>query len=111
MTEKTRLEKAQKYAKERDYPSFGIEREVIHSFEAGWNACQTEMQSRIQPLLGVLKRVAEYGPPQGIKEEGIACAFCDMGGAGYASRGDGFHDDACAIKDAQILLSEWEKNK
>ena len=41
-----------------------------------------------------------------VKEDGIACGFCDMGNAGYASRGDGFHDDDCATKDAQLFLAQ-----
>lgn len=57
----------------------------------------------------ILARVAKYGPPQGVKEDGIACAFCDMGGAGYASRGDGFHDDDCAVKDAQLHLAAFDR--
>lgn len=28
-------------------------------------------------------------------ESGYACMFCDMGGAGYSCRGEGFHDDKC----------------
>lgn len=62
-------------------------------------------------ILSVLNRVAEYGPPQGEKEDGIACGFCDMGGAGYATRGDGFHDDECATKDAQLILAKLAAEK
>lgn len=57
----------------------------------------------------ILERIAKYGPPQGEKHESLACAFCDMGGSGYASRGDGFHDDNCAVKDAQLMLREMER--
>lgn len=53
----------------------------------------------------ILARVAEYGPPQGELQASTACAFCDMGGAGYSSRGDGYHDDNCAVKDAQLFLA------
>ncbi len=60
-------------------------------------------------LLDILRRIAKYGPPQGEKHAGTACAFCDMGGAGYATRGDGFHDDECAVKDAQVYLVRTEK--
>ena len=54
----------------------------------------------------ILLRIGEYGPKQGEKHDSIACAFCDMGQAGYAFRGDGFHDDNCAVKDAQLLYKE-----
>ncbi len=60
-------------------------------------------------VLDILRSIAKYGPPQGEKHAGTACAFCDMGGAGYATRGDGFHDDECAVKDAQVYLARTEK--
>lgn len=59
----------------------------------------------LQKAVEILERTARHGPLQGEKQDG-ACGFCDMGGAGYASRGDGFHDDECATKDAQIFLAE-----
>lgn len=62
-----------------------------------------EMLAKIK---SILFRIGQYGPQQGEKHEGIACMFCDMGQAGYAFRGDGFHDDACAVKDAQLLYLE-----
>ena len=53
----------------------------------------------------VMERTAKYGPKQGVMADG-ACAFCDMGGAGYSSRGDGFHDDDCGVMKAQAWLAK-----
>ena len=53
----------------------------------------------------VMERTAKYGPKQGVIADG-ACAFCDMGGAGYSSRGDGFHDDDCGVMKAQAWLAK-----
>lgn len=39
---------------------------------------------------------------------GYACTFCDMGGAGYSSKGDGHHDDVrdvCPVSEAQQALA------
>lgn len=58
-----------------------------------------------------LVRCAEMGPPSGEKHDGIACAFCDMGGAGYASRGDGYHDDECGTALAQECLAKYPEEK
>jgi hypothetical protein len=60
----------------------------------------------LDKMKSILKRIGEYGPPQGAIEVSSACAFCDMGQAGYSFRGDGFHDDECAVKDAQLLYKE-----
>lgn len=65
-----------------------------------------ELLDTLDEAESIISRIADYGPPQGEKQDGIACSFCDMGAAGYSSRGDGFHDDQCAIKDAQILLKK-----
>ncbi len=62
-------------------------------------------------VLSSLKRIAVYGPPQGEVHKFLACAFCDMGGAGYSTRGEGFHDDDCAVKDAQVMLSEYRSSE
>lgn len=63
-----------------------------------------EIPNISQELLSILVRVAEHGPSSGLYQPGAACGFCDMGYAGYSSRGDGFHDDECAVKDAQEFL-------
>lgn len=68
---------------------------------ARWSREQT-----LAEVESILKRIAEYGPEQGTKIDGVACAFCDMGDCGYASKGKGFHDDECAVKDAQLILQE-----
>lgn len=67
-----------------------------------------ELAETIAEVRSILERIAGYGPPQGEKPAGTACAFCDMGGAGYSSRGDGFRDDACAVKDAQLFIAKLE---
>lgn len=63
------------------------------------------LETELKKIPEILQNISRYGPPQGEKHEGTACAVCDMGGAGYSSRGDGFHDDDCAVKDAQAWIA------
>lgn len=62
-----------------------------------------------------LELCSEAGPKDnGKPEHGIACAFCDMGEAGYATRGNGFHDDDCGVAESQkalALMDEIEGKK
>lgn len=73
--------------------------------EASYQIKIAELEERLAEAERILKAVSKYGPQQGTISQS-ACAFCDMGGAGYASRGDGFHDDSCAVKDAQVFLAK-----
>lgn len=36
-----------------------------------------------------------------------ACAFCDMGDAGYSSKGPRYHDDDCGLVLAHKFLKEY----
>jgi hypothetical protein len=69
-----------------------------------------KLQSQLSEAHEVILEVSKYGPPHGTMKASTACV-CDMGGAGYASRGDGFHDDDCAIKDAQLYLEKYGVKK
>ncbi len=62
---------------------------------------QTQEDLKVAKVL--IERVSNLGPDHTKKGE-TACWFCDMGGAGYSSKGDGFHDDICVVKDAQTIL-------
>ena len=38
-----------------------------------------------------------------------ACMGCDMGGAGYSSKGDGFHDDDCFLLQAKAAIDRLKE--
>lgn len=64
----------------------------------------------LRKAVGVIKRVAEYGPDHKGHSDN-ACWFCDMGGAGYSTQGDGFHDDRpdkCVTLAAQLVLAQLD---
>lgn len=70
---------------------------------------QTIPSSTIEKVREALELCAKHGPEDNGKiERGIACGFCDMGAAGYASRGDGYHDDDCGTALAQKCLALLE---
>jgi hypothetical protein len=81
----------------------------LHTLLEDATAELAALKKEREGLMDILARVAKYGPPEGETPTGTACAFCDMGYAGYSSRGDGHHDDACAVKDAQKALSPQPK--
>jgi hypothetical protein len=60
---------------------------------------------KLEDAIPLLAKLAEYGPKQGDKSQN-SCWLCDMGWAGYSSRGYGFHDNECIAKDAQLLVAE-----
>ncbi len=58
-------------------------------------------------LLEDLKYIVSKEPIDGSKE--YACTYCDMGGAGYSSKGDGHHDDVtdlCPVLKAQKAIEK-----
>lgn len=64
---------------------------------------------RLKSKLGTAREALEYtkksGPTDG---ETGACVWCDMGGSGYSSKGDGHHDDirrSCPIVKASQALT------
>ncbi len=111
-----RLEdEATKYSSDK-VPSFlpnTHQREALRDIisEAYVHSGKWSREQTIADVESILKRIAEYGPEQGTKVDGVACAFCDMGDCGYASKGKGFHDDECAVKDAQLILREHFKKE
>lgn len=64
---------------------------------------------RTDKIIQILSEALNYlidGEPD--NNSGFACSFCDMGGSGYSSMGDGHHDDTrhiCAVYKAQQALS------
>ncbi len=65
---------------------------------------QERLEKTLEDAIEIIKSVSAHGPTQYIKVEGVACGFCDMGDSGYATKGNGFHDDNCTVKDAQLFL-------
>jgi hypothetical protein len=69
------------------------------------------LRTALLDLAGALEKAAAFGPDHTQKSE-YACWFCDMGGAGYSSKGDGYHDDTgskgdyCAVLAAQETLAK-----
>lgn len=62
---------------------------------------------RIAALREALRYVVEGEPPNDGSAR-TACTFCDMGGAGYSSRGDRHHDDVrdvCPVHVAEQALN------
>ncbi len=63
-------------------------------------------------LLEVVEFLVNGEPKNG--DQGKACTFCDMGGAGYSSKGDGHHDDirdVCPVFMAEQVLSKHGETK
>ena len=51
----------------------------------------------------IIKQIQDFGPPEPSPN---ACWFCDMGGAGYSSKGEGYHDDTCLWGQARNFLEK-----
>lgn len=69
-----------------------------------------EMDRKDAQIAG-LKKALEYLVFNEAKNgSGKACTFCDMGGSGYSSLGDGHHDDTrhvCPVFVAEQALKEF----
>jgi hypothetical protein len=64
-----------------------------------------EAKARIAELEAALRYVVEHEPHEG---EPAACTWCDMGGSGRATKGDGHHDDIrhlCPVARASEVLT------
>lgn len=54
----------------------------------------------------IVKQIPDHCPSE--PEMDSACMFCDMGGAGYSSKGDGHHDDKCIWNQSREFLKTLE---
>ena len=86
----------------------------IDGFQSGFDKGAEEMailkDEQIEKLVAALEFIVDREPKDGDKLK--ACTFCDMGGAGYSSKGDGHHDDVkhiCPVFKAQKALENFRK--
>lgn len=90
------------------YKHEGIQTE--HLFSNIKEAIAAE-RARAQGLIDALEFLSNGEPENGDK---AACTFCDMGGSGYSSQGDGHHDDVkhiCPVYRARQALADFRGEK
>lgn len=54
----------------------------------------TALKAELAEARKIISRIPDFGPCEEPSKD-KACWFCDMGAAGYSSKGDGYHDDEC----------------
>lgn len=85
--------------------------DVHASFLAGAKAQQEFDAGVMEKMAEALVYVIGRNPKDG---EAKACLFCDMGGAGYSTKGDNHHDDVrdvCPILKAEHALAVFHAAK
>ena len=81
-----------------------IERIIRQQAVEHSKSLQSKLDVAVKALEYLVKNEAQDG-------SGYACTFCDMGGAGYSSKGDGHHDDTrgvCPVAKAREALATLE---
>lgn len=90
--------------------SFSSNHEEFQKYKEGalalWELIEPEVRELVIALEFLTKNEPENGGPG-------ACTFCDMGGAGYSSKGDRHHDDVrhvCPVVKAEDALARFKRN-
>jgi hypothetical protein len=82
----------------------------VGMFSHGYDLGSTEAP-HVRKLVEALEFIVKGEPTNG---DSGACTFCDMGGAGYSSKGDRHHDDVrdfCPVVKAEAALREYQSVK
>lgn len=93
----------------RFYDIEQIDPAYIHVIEY---SAYDKLRADLEVAKAALRFVVSREPANGV--QGFACTYCDMGGAGYSSRGDGHHDDLldiCPVVKAQEALAKLESKE
>lgn len=74
-----------------------------HIKGAGFN--KTLCDKRAEKLVEAFQKLVDSNPLDGVP--GFACIHCDMGGAGYSSKGPDHHDDSCPVRHGIEAISQY----
>lgn len=64
-----------------------------------------EMIAQLEAANAVIEKIKKYGPEE--PDEKFVCVYCDLGYAGYSSKGVGFHDDDCLLLEARNYQAKY----